>query len=262
MNSPDCDPFKLGDVEVTVGPCSPLNYFLIGRFGENIGLGYELQEGTAVRLNGVTSDNALEYLDKALFKIGISQDMGMVWPTAGVESSPDYFSEYLNNFSDEIGDRDFKHASPINSFNGAMRSGSKHEKFLYLYKILEFFWRSAFLEKVVTLRTGKLDDLAYGNAIFELNNYRELERLKSLLEILVDEDVEEVLKNDLLLDMENVGKLAADIYDFRNSIVHAKEEQIDKAEPAERYSGEFSNETLLEGTEYLALKAIERWSVV
>ncbi len=143
-----------------------------------------------------------------------------------------------------------------------MRSGSKHEKFLYLYKILEFFWRSAFLEKVVKLRASRLSDSAFADAIFELNNYRELDRLASLLEMLIDEDVEEVLKSDIHLEFANTTKLAAEIYDFRNSIVHAKEEQIDKAEPAERFSGEFSNETLLEGTEYLSLKAIERWGIV
>lgn len=70
MNSPGCDPFKVGVVEVSVGPCSALTYFLVGRFSEDVGLGYELREGTVVRLEGVTSENALEYLDKALFKNG------------------------------------------------------------------------------------------------------------------------------------------------------------------------------------------------
>lgn len=259
--SSDLDSFKIGGVEVDIGISSGLLYFLVGHQNENFSLGYELKDGNTIKLRNVTLENTLEYLDKALFKMGIAQDLNLVWPTAGVESDPEYFSELFQAFSETIADKDLKYSTPINNFNGAMRSSNKHEKFLNLYKILEFFWRSAIEETIISLRTAKIDNGNFAKSIFNLNVAREIDRLKHFLNVLIDDDTEEVLKEDLCHSFSNFEKLAEEIYDFRNAIVHAKQERMDEAAPAERFKGEFLNESLLETVEYLALKAIERWGL-
>lgn len=255
--------FKLGKIEVTIETASPLLYFLIGRDNEDIGLGYELQDAATIRLKNVTKENVLEYLDKALFKAGVSKDMGIVWPSVGTEdNSPEYFSEYLQEFYQLIADRDFRFTAPINCFNGAMRSGNKLEKFLGLYKILEFFWNSALEEKIVKLRKSKLGDGPYARAIIELNLTREINRFELFLTELIDDDLKEFIEEDVGLTIKSMSDFAKEIYDFRNSVVHAKQERIEEPEPYERYKREFVNESLLEAVEYLALKAIEKWGLI
>lgn len=255
--------FNLGKVEVTIETASPLLYFLIGRDNEDIGMGYELQEAATIRLKNVSKENVLEYLDKALFKAGVSKDMGIIWPSVGTEdNSPEYFSEYLYEFSQLIADRDFRFTAPINFFNGAMRSGNKLEKFLGLYKILEFFWNSALEEKIVKLRKSKLGDDPFARTIIELNLTREINRFELFLTELIDDDLKEFIEEDIGLTIKSMSDFAKEIYDFRNSVVHAKQERIEKHEPYERYKREFVNESLLEAIEYLSLKSIEKWGLV
>ncbi len=101
----------------------------------------------------------------------------------------------------------------------------------------------------------------FAKRIFDLNVAREIDRLKHFLGAVIDDDTEEVIKEELYYSFSNFEKLAEEIYDFRNAIVHAKQERMDEAEPAERFKGEFINESLLDTVEYLALKAIERWGL-
>lgn len=256
------DEFKLGNVEVTIESGSSLLYLLVGRDSEDVGLGYELREADVVKLKNVTEENALGYLDKAVFKMGLSQDMSYVWPTVGVEQrSAESFSEYLPQLLDNIGDKDFQHESPINCFNTAMRAENKHEEFLQLYKILEFYWQIAIDEKIVDLRRSPMGDAEFIHALEKIRTAKEQDCLEQLLSAVLDEDVTDFIKDEAGVEFANSKDLAKQIYEFRNSIVHAKEEKIEKATPAERYVGEFSNQSLVDAVEYLSLNCIERWGL-
>lgn len=123
--------------------------------------------------------------------------------------------------------KDFYKTEPLCLYNHANTLNSD-QKFLYLYRVLEFFTERA--------KERKLKELRFDNTINETEILKtlDLKNEEKHLEMLLKESVTESLKrkltgyafNNRLIEEEKFNKLVRQLYKFRNSVVHAKEGQI------------------------------------
>jgi hypothetical protein len=255
----DYPSLKIGDVEIECVAPSKLLYFFVGQHKENIGLGYELEDWPCVRITGVKESNVLDYLDLAMFVWGIAESRAS-WPTCGTENEPEasdiHAIEILNYFKAATP----KYFEPINAFNTGKRAVNKHECFLQYYKILEFFTGRAVDRELLQLRSSGLGDEDYVKEVKLISDVDERSSLEILVRALLDQNNLTYVRDVRGDKTITPKKLSKEIYDFRCSIVHAKEQRIKEIEPGERYSGEFVNSGLLDCTEVLSVLAMRKFS--
>ncbi|MGE9744388.1 hypothetical protein [Bdellovibrio bacteriovorus] len=266
----DIPDFSIGEVKASIIECPPTLYLSIkNEISHTAGLTGEefMESATCILLENVELKVALEYLDKALFKIGhCGKWETKHWPRVGNQESRNH--EYFDLEKDEsynpdwFEDSNFKHVHPINSFNAAKSTDSPTSKFISYYRVLEFYWDIAVDEELLSIKEKKIKNEDYLKKIKSTTNLNEKASLKLLIERLVDQDALDEL-NDIVLEGGKYDRatLSTNIYKDRCRLVHAKSSRIDDIGFSERFVGEMVDWDLLKCVEWLALRAIEVWGV-
>jgi len=156
---------------------------------------------------------------------------------------------------------DFASIEPLIMYNKA-QTLNNDEKFLYLYRILEFFMQRARIQKVAEMRLDKnYSDIVI---IKTIENKNEEKQLNNLLNEVVNPNQKKRITdyafvNKLIKD-KDYNKLSNSLYKYRNSIVHAKEQQISEIKIPDPFEQEFENNPWLIIIDELARKSIIKYN--
>jgi hypothetical protein len=125
--------------------------------------------------------------------------------------------------------KDFKNIEPLILYNYATLQ-KEGNRFLSFYRVLEFFFQQAFELQISDLRKDK--NITEKQLIEFIHKKNERNLLNNLIKKILTPSDKKKLINYLmshnLLKTNNINKFSDCIYDYRNSIVHAKETQKDK----------------------------------
>jgi len=132
---------------------------------------------------------------------------------------------------------DFSNCEPLILYNHACASESE-EKFIALYRILEFHFNRNRLKVLKNLRYK--ENISEAKLLKSIDLKDELKQLKSLLKEITTPALKKRIlkyaKSNALITKENFDHLAQKLYDYRNAIVHAKETKLDKVRLPDPFS--------------------------
>ena len=156
---------------------------------------------------------------------------------------------------------DFISMEPLKLYNQAQLLNGD-EKFLYLYRILEFFMQRARIRKVNEIRYDKnISDLLLLKTIDQKNQ-------EMLLENLLNESLNSNQKkrisgyafNCKLILEDKYECLTKSLYKYRNSIVHAKEQQIMDTKIPDPFDQNNENQPWINIVDDIVLKCIKKYN--
>ncbi|MBD9177653.1 MAG: hypothetical protein EGP82_00485, partial [Odoribacter splanchnicus] len=139
----------------------------------------------------------------------------------------DIYPEHLRKI--ERQEKDFISVEPLNLYyNAHIEKGE--QKFLSLYRILEFFMQRAILNKIQTIR---YDTNISEDSLDKMLNLRyEEKQLANLIEDVLDkahkQKVVDLAIDNKLIKEGYISNISSSLYNFRNSLVHAKENELEK----------------------------------
>ncbi len=185
------------------------------------------------------------------------------------------FENFLNEYNDsdpydicseklrEMGreERDFISVEPlILWYNACVEEGV--QKFLSLYRILEFFMQRAILN---TIRMVRYDTDISEQSLYKIFNLRyEEKQLANLIEDVLDEECKRRIANLLIRgkltskgDTSNISSL---LYNFRNSLVHAKENELDKTKLPNPFEVDNFVDQWIRVVEIIAFECIQKYN--
>lgn len=157
--------------------------------------------------------------------------------------------------------KDFISVEPINLYNEAMFKLGE-QKFLALYRILEFFISRSILKRIADLR---YNSSVSEEEILALINVRTEElQLRNLLEEVLsqrrkNELKESCFRNALIQDTE-FSQVVSALYAYRNSLVHAKESQLNNTVFPNPFDLKEENDKWLLIIDDLALRCIRKYN--
>lgn len=214
---------------------------------------------TTLTLSGLrNADAALVYLDRALFKLGFSKIWEYTdWPQAGLSDWEVFSDGEQETFS--IGSFDYAHEAPINFVNSSMRAATHEEKFILLYRVLEFYFAHAMSERLVSIRRSRLTKERYSKEVIKVANGKEIDSLKNLMGLIDSGAAVNAAHEGNLISHETSNALATFIYGKRNSIVHAKSDSSGSTALLPRYRDEATSVKEVEILLPLAMSCIKRW---
>jgi len=134
--------------------------------------------------------------------------------------------------------KDLLKQEPLNLYNSAMNYEGE-SRFLLLYRVLEFFMNEALKKLSEKLRYD--NSISSEELIIKLSIRDEEAQLQNLLSNVTSAKEKAKLskfcKETELISLENFNKIGSKLYSFRNSIVHAKEKEIERT----RFPNPFEN---------------------
>ena len=137
-----------------------------------------------------------------------------------------------------------------------------YNKYIYLYKILEYYASLNKIKKIELLRKDDKIDTAI--LIDYIKNSNEEKVLANLFEdCLPNDEVERfkyIISNNRYLKESKGHSLSKIIYNYRNSIVHSKEEKIEKSIIPELFPTDFTLESMNLLIEEVVAIVIENFS--
>jgi hypothetical protein len=260
--------FSIGGIDVSVGPISATLWHTfqdqtyIANYRDSYdGSGLPL---LSILLVGVNSTNCLDYLDKAVFKLGLSEEWSydgeriFGWPEIGFrEEDPIHFPEGPEEI--DYGDGDFRHSEPLNFINAAMRARSSEERFILLFRVLEYFSTMAVLDLIKqTVKVSTPDEELYKQAR-KLLGFKEEAQIARLIGDVCTNDIYDLAVKSGIVTISDADALAKELYERRNSIAHGKRHRGPLA-LLPRFLGEESIDPEGQVMLLLCLKSIDRWS--
>lgn len=125
--------------------------------------------------------------------------------------------------------KDFDRIEPLNLYNESVRK-SGEQRFLLLYRILEFFIKRSIVNRISDIRYDR--NISADEILTTLNFRNEEQHIKNLLEdILTEKNKKKISKycsQNVLIDADDFISVSTALYKYRNSLVHAKETEINK----------------------------------
>lgn len=233
--------FKIHNKLFEVGSASPLFVLLNEPIYRNRDWQYDFQNFTTIKIIDTNNNEIKADSIKALFYLN-SYYLKNIGHIAKIQHMKINHNEDLDLWSDEYYNRfkkldririktrnDFTSVEPLLLYNQAQIFHSD-EKFLYLYRILEFFMNRARIQKVAEVR---LDNNFSDNELIDIIEKNNEEKLLSnlLTEALNSNKKKRMASyafNKKLIKIDDYKILSKALYNYRNSIVHAKEKEINK----------------------------------
>jgi len=236
--------FKINDVLISVGVASSFLVLLT----ESHFMDRDIhQDGflpfASIRIAGAGKNNVKNYFHKALYYLNshylkplglfaclhhvdfeFDDPLGLAY---GIDDPKDTFKRITRR---RIRKRvDFINHEPLVLYNYATTIHAQ-EAFIAFYRVIEFFFMRSVLSTIQTLRDNRN---ATAQDIFDtIIGKNEEKRLSQLLcNILSDSDkkkLSQYAKWKGLIERASFPNLCKNLYAFRNSIVHAKENKLDK----------------------------------
>lgn len=218
-------------------------------------------------LNDTNNDDYKSEFTKALYVINAEAfkdsdyTASLLYLNQSVEYEEYEDDEVSDDFQQEIDN--FINIEPLALYNYAQALYGVH-RFLHLYRILEFFMNRAFEAKLKGMRYDK--SISESQLISHLKPKGELK----LLENLVDECITVTKKEELidialsnnLISERNYSVLIRKLYEFRNSVVHAKETQIENAVIPDPFELDFTVDNWIGIVSELARQCIAKYNRV
>jgi hypothetical protein len=230
--------FKMGAAEGSLGQATPLAHFLFDA-GHNEDYDGYFSSFLSLRLGGVTKESAEVVGLSAMLLIGKEHQIELRPMRVG-----DF--EWANETSDPPGDEEkdeaacesehlpaalavssgFSEVEPLRMLLRGRDEPTPEVAFLQLYRVLEYFSILCNEEKVGTMRSdGAMATRAFLLAIQQLVARDERASLGRLLAEIANGKVLAAAKDAGLVDRKTPAALTEALYDFRNSVVHAKEDR-------------------------------------
>lgn len=221
--------FRIGSAEISVGEATPLGKFIFDGEHKNDYHG-EWDYIPTIKLLNVDQDSLEVYLLNALNRIQV---------TTGFETElksilwKDYAS-WLEEFDDSETSNElviddqvkvYRDIEAISLYRYALTARDNISACIYYYRIVEFY---AFLRKhneIEKIRQDRsIDFKDFSKKIHELVKANEKENICGLIEEVVTPSIIDFALNNRLIHASNKKVFANTLYNFRNSIVHAKYE--------------------------------------
>jgi hypothetical protein len=267
--------FRIGETLIEVGPASHLLPFLMEpyyRIHSEEQFGFEIYPTVKVisapfERHRTLFHRALYYLNADYLRtVGTSAalhhlvDPESIWDGDEEESSDD--TPFITRT--RVGRRsDFHSDAPLILFNDA---SDRYDETMFLgfYRVLEYFFYRSLLQQLSRARHD--DGVADEDLLALAKTPNEVSHLQKLLAGCVPRSRQKGLcwfaQRKGLIKGNSFGDLVAALYQFRNSVVHAKEEQIARAvvpDPFEQNAMASSWNAIIRE---LAMRAIRRYNTV
>jgi hypothetical protein len=264
--------FKIGNKLFSIGPASPLFVFISEPFYRDSDFQYDFQNFTTIKVTNTTLVTIKDDIIKAIYflnsyylkKIGyvsriyqmnIDYDAIELWNTDESEKF-----KKLNRV--RIRERyDFLSLEPLKLYNHSQLLNGD-EKFLFLYRIIEFFMNRARIKKLNELRSDKtVTDI---QLLMTIDKKNEEMLLDNLLIMSLNTNQRKRLSSYAfhckLIPSNNYQLLPKALYKYRNSIVHAKEQQITETKIPDPFSQNTETYSWTYIVDDIALKCIIKYN--
>ncbi|MHC4354739.1 MAG: hypothetical protein ACYS0H_18705 [Planctomycetota bacterium] len=236
--------FRVGDVSVVVGDASPLIVLLMeSHYCDSDVHPDGFSSLATIRLHGVEQEPSEKAFHKALYYVNSHyfKPVGLVASLRHLETDFDdplgiFYgaTEPEEAFKKIVRRRirtrdDFTSTEPLILYNHACIS-SGNESFISYYRVLEFFFMRAILANIEILRN---DPSANAQDILDNASARnEEQQLRNLIANTLTPSQKKKLfeyaKSQNLIKDANLHAFVTGLYTFRNSLVHAKEKQLQR----------------------------------
>jgi hypothetical protein len=235
--------FGIGDFLCEISLASPLFVLLLEPIYRDSDFQYDFQKYATIKIIASKKDSEISNITKALYYLNSSilKKIGFIASVHHLEIANDDPLDLWNNEIEEIFDKiksnkilikpDLKSIEPLAFYNKAIESEGD-DKFLHLYRIFEFFMNRSRIKKLKQLR----NDTSYSEE--DIIEYIDNKNEEKLLINLISESLSNrnQIKNKLLnfafekslIRKKDIKTLATTLYKYRNSIIHAKETQINQ----------------------------------
>jgi len=264
--------FKIGNKLFSIGPASPLFVFISEPLYRDSDLQYDFQNFTTIKVTNTSFVTIKDDIIKAIYflnsyylkKIGyvsriyqmnIDYDAIELWNT-------DEYEKFKKLNRVRIRERyDFLSLEPLKLYNHSQLLNGD-EKFLLLYRILEFFMDRARIKKLNELRSDKT--VTDNQLLKTIDKKNEEMLLDNLLITSLNTNQKKRLSSYAfhckLIPSNNYQLLPKALYKYRNSIVHAKEQQITETKIPDPFSQSTETYSWTYIVDDIALKCIIKYN--
>lgn len=265
--------FKIDEKIFEIGPASPLFVLLSEPIYRDSDWQYDFQNFATIQVINTDKQNIKEDIIKALYYLN-SHYLKSIGFVARIYHMVIDDDDPLNLWENDIFDifkkvnrirtraRDnFISTEPLILYNQAQLINGD-EKFLYLYRILEFFMQRAKIRKINELRfdTNVPDSLLL-KAIEMRNEEMQLENLVAeTLTVNQKKKMTKYAHSKGLIEEDNFKYMTKAMYKFRNSIVHAKENQISDTKIPDPFEQNFDVHPWIYLVDEIVIRCIRKYN--
>lgn len=236
--------FKINEVLIKISPVSDLCKFLLQPlYHDSDFLPEGLSEFASVKITNCLNNEFKDYFLKGLFYLNSHyfKPTKMVVKLQHLASENEHETEEeierLNSMDlDDVVGRsrtftrnDFNSVEPLKLYSYALNQQDS-DKFLAFYRIVEFFFNRFQEKKLNELRYD--DHLSEKEILKQISLNRELEYIINMVNWALTDSMKSKLVDfayhHSLIQSSNINVLSESLYEFRNSIVHAKESELDR----------------------------------
>lgn len=225
--------FKINQTQFEISPISQLLVLLTETLYSDNNIGHvNFKDFASVKMIINDKKDYQEQYCKALYYL----NSGYLKKTGYVASLFDLHINYDEGIEEEeiknnrikiLNRKDFISIEPLNLYNEAVIENG-FQKFLYLYRVLEFFMTRAILTHLKEVRYN--EKISESEILNNLNIRDEQKQLINLLEkALTSAQKQSITRYALkqnLIKKKSFNDVCVELYKFRNSNVHAKEKEI------------------------------------
>lgn len=231
--------FKIGDDFIECGDSSSLAVLLLSQIYIDPDIDPDrLKQLSTLKIFKNSTENYMNIFFKSLYYLNshyfVNTGVTASLTHLGIDTDYDEFHK-LNEKLEKLSlkrirnHKNFMDTNPLNLYNYAC-SLKGENKFLTFYRVLEYFFDSY---KNKTVNSKRYDQNITDAELIKLASLKgELEYLKGLLKIITTNSVRNRLckyaVRKKITKSNNFDELSTQLYSFRNSIVHAKESQIER----------------------------------
>ena len=256
---PDYMRFVFGEVEVSVGDVTPLGvYFYYNQYDDDID-GGEWGSYSSVRIYGPQKDDAEIYFLNCAIRYHQKTGLSLTPFPVRIFSHTEYIAG-------ELSDNEFKVSSccsdlePLRFYYYGLRHDDDTSACILLYKVVEFYAFFSHQKEIGKLRhDDSISDADFLQKVSSLLSREERGPIIRLIASITDNDIlKKAAANSLVDEKGDIPKFSNSLYEFRNSIVHAKYDVGKQSHSRSFIPKEDSATHWREILKLLAWRAIER----
>lgn len=265
--------FKINDVKFEIGQISPLFVLLVEPVYSDFKYYDNFRAFASMKVKIENHSDFKNLFIKALYYLNSHylKNIGFFANVNHLYMNFDY--SYDENENDDffhkatrkriIKRKDLLNIEPLLFYNHAQILNSEN-KFRELYRILEFFFNKA---KLYKLKNCRFDESISEDKIFKLIDIRNEEKQ---LANLLNESLSPSVKNKLtqyckfnkLIKLNEFKYIHQQLYAFRNSIVHAKESEIDRTLLPDPFEYTSDIDKWIYVVDVIAQKCIQKYNTI
>ena len=225
--------FKIGQTQFEISPISKLLVLLTETLYRDNNIGHvNFKYFASIKMIINDKKGYQEQYSKALYYLnsGYLRRMGYVASLFDLHINYDEGieeKEIKNNRVRNPNRKDFINTEPLNLYNESVLENG-FQKFLYLYRVLEFFMTRAIINQLKEIRYD--EKITESELLNKLNIRDEQKQLINLLEnVLTSAQKQRITRyaqKQNLIKRDGFNDVCVELYKFRNSNVHAKEKEI------------------------------------